>query len=161
MKADSLLLTPGEVAAALGSRAEIQSTGTQAPGQSIGDVVRAAASDSAYRHFRGVLTVGENERPLAAGIMALVFDAESKAERTFTQVAQAAHLRTELEGCNVAVETVTASSGLVSYWGFVQRGVALVIVTIDTLDPQQVSVADLRSLVAATAVRLDQAGSRH
>ncbi len=155
MKAESLLLTPREVAAALGERAEILSTGTRAPEKSIGDVIRAAASDSAYRHFRGVLNVGQIERPLAAGIMALVFDAEAKAERTFAQVAQAAHLRTELDGCHVAVETVTAPSGLVSYWGFVQRGVALVIVTIDTLDPQQVSVADLRSLVAATAARLD------
>lgn len=156
MRADALLLTPREVAVALGSRAEIQSTGTQAPEQSIGQVIRAAASDSAYRHFRGVLTVGESERPLAAGIMALVFDAEAKAARTFAHVAEAAHLRTELEGCKVAVETVTAPSGLVSYWGYVQRGVALVIVTIDTLDPQQVSVADLRSLVAATAARLDR-----
>lgn len=159
MKAEALLLTPREIAAALGARTEIQSTGTQAPGQSIGEVIRAAASDSAYRHYRGVLTVGESERPLAAGIMALVFDVEAKAERTFAQVAQAAHLRTELEGCNVAVETVTAPSGLVSYWGFVQRGAALVIVTIDTLDPQHVSVADLRSLVAATAARLQQSES--
>lgn len=154
MKADALLLTVEEVAAALGPHAEVQVTGTQASAQSIGDVVRAAARDSAYRHFRGVLTVGDSQRPLAAGIMALVFDVQPKAKRTFAQVAQAAHLRTELDGCNVAVETVTAPSGLVSYWGFVQRGVALVILTIDTLDPQHVSVADLRSLVAATASRL-------
>lgn len=154
IKAETLLLSASDVAGALGPRAQVAIAQAQSPAQSIGDVLRAAATDSAFRNFRGSLTADGVDHPLAAGILALVFDVPAKADRTFGQVAKAAHLRTQLEGANVAVETVTAPSGLVSYWGYVQRGAALVIVTLDTLDPQYVSIADLRSLVAATADRL-------
>ncbi len=154
MNAESLLLTASEAAAALGPRARLSLAQGQVSEKSIGDVLRAAASDSAYRHFRGGVTVDGIDHPMAAGIMVLIFDLAAKAEHTFREVAQAAHLRTQVEGADVAVETVTAPSGLVSYWGFVHQGAALVILTLDTLDPQYVSIADLRSLVAATASRL-------
>jgi hypothetical protein len=89
--------------------------------------------------------------------MALVFDAPEKAAHTFAQVARAAHLSTDVDGSHVAVETVTGPTGLVSYWGFLHRRQAIVIVTLDTVDPQHVSIADLRSLVSQIAVRLQRA----
>ena len=99
----------------------------------------------------------ESDRPIAVGALALVFDSDVKAERTFAQVADAAHVRAQVDGCAVAVETVTGAGGLVSYWGFLHRDAAIVVLTLDTVDPQYVSVADLRALVSVTAERLEAA----
>ena len=87
-------------------------------------------------------------------VLALIFDSSEKAGRTFTQVAQAAHLRTEMDGAEVAVETVTAPSGLVSYWAYVHRDSAIIILTLDTLDPQQIAMSEFRGLVVRAAERL-------
>jgi hypothetical protein len=47
---------------------------------------------------------------------------------------------------------------LVSYWGFVHRREVIMILAIDTLDPQHLSVSDLRALVIRAARRLEAAG---
>lgn len=127
----------------------------QMSSQPLGEVLRSAAADSAYVRFTGGAIVDGDERPVTVGSLALVFDSGSKADRTFGQVAQAAHLRTEMEGASMAVETVTGAAGLVSYWGYVHRGPAIVILTLDTLDPQEISMTEFRSLVLRTAERLD------
>jgi hypothetical protein len=113
--------------------------------------------DSAFRRFTGQVEVDGHSSPVTAGVLVLVFDSPEKAQRTFSQVGQAAHLRTEVEGCNAAVETVTSSNALVSYWGFVQREDVITVLTLDTVDPQEISVADLRSLVSAVGRRLESA----
>jgi hypothetical protein len=113
--------------------------------------------DSAFRRFTGQVEVDGHSSPVTAGVLVLVFDSPEKAQRTFSQVGQAAHLRTEVEGCNAAVETVTSSNALVSYWGFVQREDVITVLTLDTVDPQEISVADLRSLVIAVGRRLESA----
>lgn len=151
--ASRLLLTAGEVRAALGLQARVE-VGAGASPPAPGEVLRAAATDSAYRRFTGTSSSGEVTHPLAVSILVLVFDAEDKALRTFSQVAQAAHLRAPVDGCDVAVETVTAPSGLISYWGFVHRAEVIEVITLDTLDPQQLSIADLRSLVTLAATKL-------
>jgi hypothetical protein len=92
--------------------------------------------------------------------MALIFDSKATATHTFDQVAAVAHLRAQLNGSDVAVETVTAPGGLISYWGFVHKDEAIVVLTLDTLDPQRVSVSDLRTLASATAKRLEAAVAR-
>jgi hypothetical protein len=112
------------------------------------------AVDSAYRRFTGDVTSNGATRRLAVSVMALLFDSPEKVRHTYQQVADAAHLRTQIQGADVAVETVTAPSGLVSYWGYVFRDSVIVIVTLDTLDPQQVSIADLRSLMTVAARKL-------
>jgi hypothetical protein len=127
---------------------------TEAPRSEIGAVIRAAAADSAYRRFRGHLLSEERPGAVEVGTMVLVFGDAGTADRTFGLVAQAAHLRTELEGCNVAVETVAGPGGLVSYWGYVQRGTTIVVVTLDTPDPQRVSISDLRAIMSTVAARL-------
>ena len=71
-------------------------------------------------------------------------------------VAEAAHLKTRLGQCEVAVETTSASGGLVSYWGYVYLGSQIVILTLDTVDPQAVSMTHFRSLVQAAAARLER-----
>jgi hypothetical protein len=156
MNAATLLLTPQEVRDALSIPVLVERGQYKRPPQNVGNIVRTAAADSAFEHFNGHLLLDDEEKPFAVSIMALVFDAAGKAEHTFQQVATAAHLRTQLDGCNVAVETATAPSGLVSYWGFVQRSNALVIVTLDTINPRVLSIADLRSLVTATARHLTE-----
>src|SRR5947209_4358083 len=155
MNAESLLLSNEDVRVALGESARIE-PGTASPAPtSVGQVLRAAATDSAYGRFVGV-SVGEGEdRPLAVSSMALAFESAETASRTFDQVAQAAHMRTELEGAAVAVETVTGQQGLVSYWGYLHRGPAIVVVTLDTLDPQAIAMTEFRSLVVRAAERLD------
>jgi hypothetical protein len=158
MKADSLLLTPDEIEDGLGSRAEVTLAQRGGTAPAIGNVVREAAVDSAYRRFSGHLALDEGDVALAVTEMALVFDTATKADHTFDQVAAAAHLRTQVDGSDVAVETVTASSGLVSYWGFVHRREVIMILAIDTLDPQHLSVSDLRALVIRAARRLEAAG---
>jgi hypothetical protein len=86
--------------------------------------------------------------------MVLTFDPAERASHTFDQVAQAAHLRTELEGAAVAVETVTGQQGVVSYWGYIHRGSVIIVLTLDTLDPQAVSMSEFRALVTRAAERL-------
>ncbi len=153
--AEALLPTLDEVREALGDRVSIEELPGRSAAQSVGDVIRAAARDSAYRHFRGRLSAGEADRPIVVSAMVLVFDSADPASRTFGEVAKAAHLKTQVDGCDVAVETVAGANGLVSYWGFLQRGPALVVLTVDTLDPQQISITDLRSLVTVMAGRLE------
>lgn len=124
------------------------------PERTAGGTLRAAAVDSAFRRFGGEVTLDGAPRPAAVSVMALIFDSVATATHTFAQVAEAAHLKTQVDGCDVAVETVTGSGGLVSYWGFVHRDEAIVILTLDTVDPQDVSVSDLRALVVAAGRRL-------
>lgn len=156
MKAQALLPTASEVQSALGVDVPVESSDGGAPA-SAGNVIKAAASDSAFRRYATHLSDESGDSPVAASIMALIFDSSDRAAQTFSRVAEAAHLRTELDGSNVAVETVTSAGGLVSYWGYVQKREALVVVTLDTLDPQRVSVGNLRSLAKITAERLETA----
>jgi hypothetical protein len=157
MRARELLLSLPDVQDALGPRALFTSSEDANPGPLAGELVKSAAVDSAFRRFSGRLDVDGRTSPVTSGVLVLVFDSPQRAQRTFSQVGQAAHLRTEVEGSNVAVETVTAKSGLVSYWGFVQREDIIAILTLDTVDPHEMSVADLRSLVISVARRLEAA----
>jgi hypothetical protein len=153
MSAVDALLTLGAVRNALGDQVRLQPGAQNQAVQSIGSIIAAAASDAAYRSFAGQLVLASVERPVAVGQMVLVFESEEKAERTFTTVADAAHLRARLQDCQVAVET-SATSGLVSYWGYIFRGRTLVVLTLDTLDPQVLSMTSFRSLVSEAAERL-------
>lgn len=161
LRAESALLTTGEVQRALGTDVRVEAAEADGQQPEIGNVIKAAAVESAFRRFPGRTSDDGPERPLAVTEMALVFDSGEKALRTFSHVAQAAHLRAEVDGCSVAVETVTAPSGLVSYWGFLHKEETIVILTLDTLDPQKFSVGDLRALVAAAAGRLEAASAHH
>jgi hypothetical protein len=155
VNATSLVLTNEDVRIALGESARIEPGSAAAAPTTVGQVLRAAASDSAYGRFVGV-SVGEGqERPLAVGSMALIFDSGETATRTFDQVAQAAHMRTEVEGAAVAVETVTGQNGLVSYWGYLHRGAVIIVLTLDTLDPQAIAMTEFRALVVRAAERLE------
>ena len=156
-KAENLLLTAADVREALGATVQVTPGATPDSG-GLGAVLQAAARSYAFRRFDGHSVGDDAERPLAVSSMALVFAPASVAETTFRNLAAAAHLSTEVDGVSVAVETVTAPNGLVSYWGFVQRDDAIVVVTLDTLDPQRISVADLRSLVGNVARRFEQMG---
>jgi hypothetical protein len=89
--------------------------------------------------------------------MILRFGDDRTAGETFDRVGGAAHLRTRIGECQVAVETVTAPSGLVSYWAYVYLLRNIVILTMDTLDPQRVSMSDFRQLVTGAAERLERA----
>jgi hypothetical protein len=75
----------------------------------------------------------------------------------FDEVAKASHLRTSVDGTDVAVETVTASNGLVSYWSYLQRQKVLAIATVDTLDPARISMTEFRSVVGALSALLKRA----
>jgi hypothetical protein len=154
VKAADLLLSENEVRSVLGPSVRVSAAVGQPSPESIGEVLRAAAVDSAYARFGGASSSESEERPVAVGLLALVFDSPTTAGRTFDQVSQAAHMRTEIDECSVAVETVSGAGGLVSYWGFVHRGSAIVVVTLDTVDPQTVSMTQFRSLAIATAERL-------
>jgi hypothetical protein len=155
IQATKLLLGRQELRKALGSQVRLQGSHERGAAMSIGTVVAAAAHDSAYRSYTGQITVEGTDRPIAVGTMALVFDTVAKAERTFSQVASAAHMRTRVGECSVAVETVTATSGLVSYWGFLRFRECMVILTLDTMDPQIISMTDFRSLTSAAAERIE------
>ena len=155
MTASSLLLSEDDVRTALGAAIGISASHGNWAQQPLGEVLRAASIDSAYTRFTGGAVVEGEARPVAVGSMVLVFDGAETAERLFDQVGQAAHLRTEVEHVPVAVETVTAPSGLVSYWGFAHRGAIIAIVTLDTLDPQEVSMSEFRSLVMRAVERID------
>jgi hypothetical protein len=156
VRAESLLPAIEQVQAALGTQVRVEPV--RAPGgtPSPENILQAAARDSAFRRFAGRLLHGETKGPIAISAMALVFDSAPAAFRTFDRVAAAAHMRTKLDGSEVAVETVTSPNGLVSYWGYVYRGEAMVILTVDTLDPQRVSIGSLRSLAGHVAARLDR-----
>jgi hypothetical protein len=91
------------------------------------------------------------------GALALVLPSQTVADETFARVAAAAHLRIALGECSVAVETVTAPTGLVSYWGYIHRDRVIVVLTLDTLDPQQVSMSDFRALVTRASSRVESA----
>lgn len=155
MKAQALLLSVEEVQVALGPDVRVEKEEGSGPTPASGQVLRAAALDSAFRQYSGNLVSDEGKQPVSVSSLALVFDSPMKAAKTFGQVAEAAHLRTQLDGSSVAVETVTATSGLVSYWGFVHKGEAIVVITLDTLNPQRISVGNLRSLATLTVARLD------
>ncbi len=154
MKAASLLLEAGEIDRSLGPTLFIEPSREHSAMSAIGGVVAAAARDAAYRSFSGYVVVDGARRPVAVGEMALVFDAVAIAEKTFSGVANAAHLRTQVDGCSVAVETVTAPSGLVSYWGYLQHAEGLIVLTLDTLDPNVISMSTFRALTSLGARRL-------
>jgi hypothetical protein len=156
MKAEQYLLPREEILAALGTRLRLVPGNPSAAAATRGDVLAKVAADFAYRSFAGEVVVADSSRPIAVGTMALTFDHSGRAESTFKAVAGAAHLRTQIGACNVAVETVTAASGLVSYWGYVQFGDTIVVLTLDTLDPNVVSMTDFRSLVKVAADRLER-----
>lgn len=156
MNAAALLLESGEVGHALGPEVTVEPGREHRAMTAIGGVVAAAASDAAYCSFGGYLAPAGVRRPIAVGEMALVFDTCSTAEQTFDHVAGAAHLRTRVGDCNVAVETVTAPNGLVSYWGYLQRRDSIVVLTLDTLDPMSISMSTFRSLVTLGVERLEK-----
>ena len=155
MKATAALLPLPVAREALGDEVRLQAGTDDQAVRSLGSIIAAAASDAAYRSLSGHLVLAGVERPVAVAQMVLVFDSSDKAEKTFNTVAEAAHLRTRLRDCQVAVETST-TSGLVSYWGYIQYGPNLVVLTLDTLDPQVLSMTSFRSLVSAAAERLTQ-----
>ncbi len=155
MSAADLLVDSSEVRDALGPEVTVEPGREHRAMTAIGGVVAAAASDAAYRSFGGYLVLAGARRPIAVGEMALVFDTPITAEQTFDHVASAAHLRTRVGDCNVAVETVTAPSGLVSYWGYLQRQDSIVVLTLDTLDPLTISMTTFRSLVTLGVSRLE------
>ncbi|GAC1445070.1 MAG: hypothetical protein NVSMB52_05270 [Chloroflexota bacterium] len=156
MAAERLLLGGTEVQRALGSNGRVDVSREPGSIQSLGNLVSAAAADSAYRSFSGYIVAESGSKPVTVAQMALAFGTGSTAEAVFDHIAQAAHLRIRMGESNVAVETVTAASGLVSYWGFLQRGCAIVVLTLDTLDPQDVSMSHFRDLVTAASCRLCQ-----
>jgi hypothetical protein len=155
--ATGLLIPVGDLEQALGPGAELEPSKNSAAVGPLGEVVSAAARDAAYRSFTGHVTLEGSSRPVTVGEMALVFDSEATALSTFDQVARAAHLRTRMSDSGVAVETVTATNGLVSYWGYVHRGNAIVVLTLDTVHPLDISMSTFRSLVLAGAERIEAA----
>lgn len=156
MRAENLLLDSSEVGEALRARMTASSPARTGAVSGISGVLQAAAVDSAYRRYTGVVQADEEALPASVTIMALVFDGPELASRTFGVVAEAAHMRTQVNGSDVAVETVSSPQGLVSYWGFVHRDEAIVVIALDTLDPQRLSIADLRTLVGLETLRLDR-----
>lgn len=156
--AERLLLDGPEVRRALGVDARLVPAQRSEAVQSLGDVVARAAREAAYRSFAGTLEGGESTWPFAVGQMALVFDAPATAERMFELVARAGHLRTNVGRCHVAVETAASTTGVVSYWGYLQLDGWLVVVTLDTIDPQAISMSHFRTLVAAAAARVESLG---
>ncbi len=156
MNADSLLLSTHEIQRALGPEVRLHDSSKSAQVQALGDVLGATAIETAFRSVSGVLQSETGDVALAVATLALYFDSEERASATFNSVGQVAHLRTKVGASMVAVETVTASSGLVSYWGYVHYGPALMIVTLDTLDPQKISMTDFRAVVTLTADRIER-----
>ena len=154
MRASDALLGQNDIARALGSEAQVEEDRSPTP-SALGQVLQAAAIDSAYRRFSG--RYGPEPTPFAVAELALVFDSAATAAKTFDHVAEAAHLRMHMEGADVAVETVTAANGMVSYWGYVHLGAIITVLTVDSLDPQQVSIASLRALVTQAVGRLEAA----
>jgi hypothetical protein len=147
-----MLLDRNDVAAALGD-VNLLPTGERWAGE-MGQVLQAAASDSDYVRYAGSVSADGEERPVAVGCMVLLFADDEIAAGTFDRVAQASHLRSELAGAQVAVETVPGANGLVSYWGYVQRGRGMSVLTLDTLAPQQIAMPEFRALMSRSAERL-------
>lgn len=154
--ADRLLLTHAEVQSALGPALHVDVSREPGAVQALGNLVAAAAASSAYRSFSGHMATEGGRRPVSAAEMALVFDSPAKTEAVFERIGQAAHLRTKVGESSVAVETVTSAKGLVSYWGFIQLGHVIAVMTLDTLDPQDVSMSHFRQLVSAASARLER-----
>jgi hypothetical protein len=160
MNVDSLLLSSTEIQRALGPDVVLSNSSKPAQVQALGDVLGATAIETAFRSVSGLLHSESGDIALAVATLALVFDTEGRASATFNSVGQVAHLRTKVGASMVAVETVTAPSGLVSYWGYVHHAQVMVIVTLDTLDPQRISMTEFRAVVSLTADRLErQVGS--
>lgn len=155
MDARQLLLGQAAIEQALGPRLRVVAGTEPSPVQAMGAVAARAAQDVAYRSFTGKVQLEDTTSPVAVGEMALVFDDPGKAGRTFRQVGEAAHLRLRLGATSVAVETVTAPSGLVSYWAFLNHESAIVILTLDTVHPHDVSMTDFRNLVTLAAKRIE------
>jgi hypothetical protein len=156
MNVDALLLSSTEIQRALGPEVRLHDSSKRAQVQALGDVLGATAVETAFRSVSGVLESETGDVALAVATLALVFDTEDRASATFNSVGQVAHLRTRVGASMVAVETVTAPSGLVSYWGYVHHGQIMVIVTLDTLDPQKISMTDFRAVVTLTADRIER-----
>jgi len=161
MSATRYLLPSEDIIGALGTRVRLAPSKPPAAAETRGNVLAAAAADFAYQSFAGHLASPEGPRPFAVGTMALVFDRENRAERTFRVVAEAAHLRTSIGASDVAVETVTGATGLVSYWGYVRFRAMMVVLTLDTLDPTLISMSDFRALVKLAADRLEGVNPVH
>lgn len=156
MNADTLLLSSTEIQRALGPEVRLHDSSGSNQVQALGDVLGATAIETAFRSVTGVLHSEAGDVALAVAALALCFDSEERASATFNSVGQVAHLRTKVGTSMVAVETVTAPSGLVSYWGYVHYGQVLMIVTLDTLDPQKISMSDFRAVVTLTADRIER-----
>ncbi len=155
MAADDLMLDQHHIEAALGENVRIEPTKRPSAMGSVGSLLGSTAVSTAFRSFAGMLHGESSELPIAVGSLALVFDSESKAGVTFDHVAQAAHLRTRIGECLVAVETTTGANGLVSYWGYVSLRSSILVLTLDTLDPQALSMSDFRTLVTLAAEHLE------
>lgn len=154
MQARDLLLSIDDVRSSMEPGVELRPSRNTVPPQAFGDLVGAVATDSAYASFAGRANGGAGEHPIAVGCLALVLPSAETATSTFSRVAEAAHIRTRVGEADVAVETVTSSTGLVSYWGFLVHGPALVIITADTLDLSSLSMTNFRALAMAAAQRL-------
>lgn len=161
MKVDALLLSSLEIQRALGPDVQLADSSKPAQVQALSDVLGATAIETAFHSVSGRVHSENGDIALAVATLALVFDTEKRASATFNSVGQVAHLRTKVGASMVAVETVTSSSGLVSYWGYVHHAEVMVIVTLDTLDPQRISMTEFRAVVTLTVDRLEQqVGSR-
>jgi hypothetical protein len=156
MNADSLLLSTAEIQRALGPEVHLTESSKSAQVQALGDVLGATAVETAFRSVSGVLHSEIGDIALAVATLALLFDTEERASATFNSVGQVAHLRTRVGASMVAVETVTAPTGLVSYWGYVHHARVMVLVTLDTLDPQRISMTEFRAVVTLTVDRLER-----
>jgi len=143
----NVLLTPAETRTALGPGVFLENSRGTKQTEELGTMLKAAAVSSAFCSYAGRAQEDDTEVPVQIGLMALVFKSEHAATYMFDQVAQASHLRTKLDDVDVAVETVTASNGLVSYWSYLHLHTVLGIATVDTLDPARVSMTEFRSLV--------------
>jgi hypothetical protein len=156
MNVDSLLPSANEIQRALGPEVHLADSSKPANVQALGDVLGVTAIETAFRSVSGVLHSEASDVALAVATLALVFDTEERAFATFNSVGQVAHLRTKVGASMVAVETVTAPSGLVSYWGYIHHAQVMVVVTLDTLDPQRISMTEFRAVVTLTADRLER-----
>ncbi len=160
MNFDFLLPTLSEIQVALGQNVQLSPSRQTSQVQALGDLLGTGAVETAFRSVAGVSTSEAGDLALAVATLALVFDSSDRASATFESVGHVAHLRTRLGESMVAVETVTAPSGLVSYWGYVHHSKVILLVTLDTLDPQRISMADFRAVVSAAAERLERHAQR-
>lgn len=154
---DRLLLGPTEARDALGAGIVLEESKTQGQIQHMGQVLGTTAISSAFRSYAGRALNEEDSVPLQVGLMALVFADDRIVRHTFEQVARASHMRTKLGATDVSVETVAGANGLVSYWCYLSLGPVLIIATLDTLDPQRVSMTEFRSLVTRSSEHLERA----